>query len=146
VTPEAGLRVNGTFAIPEGELRESASRSRGPGGQHVNKASTRVTLRWNVRESRALAEAQRALLVERLGARITRAGAIVVHADRFRSRERNRALARERLAELVRDGLSRRRPRLPTRPGRAARERALAAKRRRGEAKRARRAPAGDDA
>jgi ribosome-associated protein len=135
---DADLPVRNGLVIPSAELREAASRSGGPGGQHVNKASTRVTLRWNAMESAALTPAQRSRLRRRLGRRLTRSGELVVHARRHRSRARNRELARERLAELVREALAIRRPRRPTRPGRAVRDRTLSAKRRRGSLKRSR--------
>jgi len=121
--------------IPAAELRESASRSGGPGGQHVNKTSTRVTLRWCAAQSAALGEAQRARLLRRLGSRLTRGGDLLVHARRFRSRGRNRELARERLAELVREALATPKARVPTARSRGSRERALAAKRRRAQLK-----------
>ncbi len=133
------LEVNRRLVIPAAELRESASRSGGPGGQHVNKASTRVTLRWCAAESASLSDAQRARLLRRLGTRLTRGGDIVVHARRFRSRGRNRELARERLTELLREALATPKPRVPTTRSRASRERALAAKQRRGRLKRTRR-------
>ena len=132
------LEVNHRLVIPAAELRESASRSGGPGGQHVNKTSTRVTLRWCVAESVALADAQRARLLRRLRPKLTRGGDLVVHARRFRSRGRNRELARERLAELVREALATPKTRVPTRRSRASRERALAAKRRRARLKQTR--------
>ncbi len=135
------LEVRGDLRIPAEEIHESASRSSGPGGQHVNKTETRVTLRWNVAESRVLGEERRSRLLSRLSARITNRGHLVVHAQRFRSRGRNRALARERLAELVRDALRQRRARVPTRPTRAGRERRLDAKRRQGALKRGRGRP-----
>lgn len=133
------LRVRADLVIPAEELQESASRSSGPGGQHVNKTSTRVTLRWNVRESQVIGPGRRARLLSRLGARVTRAGALVVHASRHRSRSRNRELARERLAELVRDALRVQRKRVATKPSRAARSRRVDTKRRRGDVKRTRR-------
>ena len=133
------------LVIPGSELREQASRAGGPGGQHVNKVSTRVTLRWNALRSAALSEAQRARVALRLAARLTREGEIVVHAADLRSRARNRALARERLAALVRAALAVRRPRRPTRPSAGGRERRLAAKQRRGELKRVRRPLPRDD-
>ena len=133
------LEVQPGLVIPGGELREAASRSGGPGGQHVNKTSTRVTWRWNPGESSCLSSAQRATLRRKLGARLTRSGDVVVHARRHRSRARNRALARERLAELVREALARPRSRVATRPSRASRERRLEAKRRRSALKRLRR-------
>jgi ribosome-associated protein len=132
------LRVAPGLAIPEHEIVETASRSRGPGGQHLNKTETRVTLRWNAVASRALSGEQRAHLLRNLAARLTRAGELVVRADRYRSRARNREDARERLAELLRAALERRLPRIETRPTRASKERRLAAKRTRAERKRAR--------
>ena len=95
---ERDLPVRRGLAIPAGELRESASRAGGPGGQHVNKVSTRVTLRWNALESAVLTPAQLGRLRRRLRTRLTRNGELVVHARRHRSRARNRELARERLA------------------------------------------------
>jgi len=135
----ADLEVRRNLVIPAEEIREQASRSGGPGGQHVNKASTRVTLRWSVVDSSALGPAQRARLLERLASRVTRSGELVVHASRMRSRARNRELARERLADLVREGLRVAPPRTATRPSRAARARRVDAKQRRGGLKRTRR-------
>ncbi len=132
------LPIRPGLSIPGSELKETASRSSGPGGQHVNKTSTRVTLRWSVAESQALSGQQRRRLLRRLAPRLTRRLQLVVHAGRFRSRARNRQLARERLAELVRDALRARRARVPTRPSRAARERARGAKQRRSAVKRGR--------
>ncbi len=139
------LVVRPNLVIPAAELRESASRASGPGGQHVNKTNTRVTLRWNVAESEALTEAQRRRLRERLASRLTRGGELVVHAAARRSRARNREQARERLASLVRDGLRVRRARVATKPGAAARTRAVDAKRRHSALKRSRRPPSGDE-
>ncbi len=139
------LSVRPDLVIPGDELRETASRAGGPGGQHVNKTSTRVTLRWALGRSQAVSDAQRARLRRRLATRITAAGDLVVNASSTRSRARNRERARERLAELVREGLSVRRSRRPTRPGRAARERRLEGKRQRGQVKRGR-GPVREDA
>ncbi len=140
------LEIQPSLILPAHELVESASRSRGPGGQNVNKVSTRVSLRWNLLRSTALSASQRARLVERLGARLTAAGEILVHADATRSQERNRTLARERLAELVRAALARPRARIPTRVGPRARARRLASKQRQSERKRGRRPPHDDPA
>ncbi|MGH0038357.1 MAG: alternative ribosome rescue aminoacyl-tRNA hydrolase ArfB [Myxococcota bacterium] len=126
------------LVIPASELVETASRAGGPGGQHVNKANTRVSLRWNARGSSVLGPVQRQRLLDRLGARLTASGELVVHASRHRSRERNREAARERLAELVRGALVVERARVATRPTRASRERKLAEKRRRSGVKRTR--------
>jgi ribosome-associated protein len=111
----------------------------------VNKVSTRVTLRWSVAASAALTEPQRARLLERLAGRLTREGELVLHAGAERSRARNRALARERLAEIVRAALRVPRPRRATAPTAGSRERRLAAKRRRAARKRERRPRAGDE-
>ena len=132
------LPIQNRLVIPGAEIIESASRSGGPGGQHVNKTSTRITLRWNVRDSAALSSAQRTRIRSRLKNRLTQIGSLVVHAGRHRSQARNRELARERLAELVRDALATPRKRVPTKPGRRVRERTLAAKRQRSEVKRTR--------
>jgi ribosome-associated protein len=110
----------------------------------VNKTSTRVTLRWNVRESEALGPIQRARLLARLAPRLTRRGSLVVHAGRSRSRAQNREAARARLAELVRAGLRTSRARVATRPGRQARERRLAAKKHRSRTKQRRARPTDD--
>lgn len=133
------LEIIAGIVVPAGELHESASRAGGPGGQHVNKTSTRVTLRWNVRESAALDEETRARLLERLGPRLTRGGELVVHVADERSRARNRETARERLADLVAGALHTQETRVHTRPTRASRERRLREKRRRSDVKQTRR-------
>jgi ribosome-associated protein len=145
VVRRADLPIHRNLVIPASELVESASRAGGPGGQHVNKTSTRVTLRWNVRESKTLGAAQRARLLARLGPRLARSGDIVVHAGRSRSRAKNREAARTRLAEIVREALRVRRRRVPTGPGKAVRERRLQEKKHRGVTKRSRARPRDDD-
>lgn len=132
------LPVRRGLTIPGAEIQEAASRASGPGGQHVNKANTRVTLRWNARESTAPTELQRRRLLRRLAERLTRAGELVVHAKRHRSRTRNRELARERLAEMVRDATATHRKRVPSAPSTASRRRRVDEKRRRSQVKRAR--------
>ena len=131
--------------IPESELIEQASRSSGPGGQHVNKSSTRVTLRWNVRESRVGSAADRTRLEKRLAGRLNQDGELIVHADRSRSRTRNREAARERLAELVSAALVREPKRVATRPTKASKRRRLGKKKRQSDIKTTRRRPSHDD-
>jgi ribosome-associated protein len=143
--PAADLTVRPGLVIPGAELRETASRSSGPGGQHVNKSATRVTLRWNAARSSALGPVRRARLLTRLARRLTGDGELVVHAGRHRSRARNRELARERLAELVRGAVAAQRPRRATRPTRTSSERRLTGKRHRGSIKRQRRRPGAED-
>lgn len=145
-TGDSDLEIAPNFSIPGAEIREAASRSGGPGGQHVNKTNTKVTLRWNVRRSRALNSRQRGLLLERLRVRLTREGDLVVHADRTRSRSRNREHARQRIAELVREALSERIARVPTRPSRASKLRFQKAKTMRSQIKRRRGPVSRDDA
>ena len=124
--------------IPGRELEESYSRAGGAGGQHVNKVSTKVTLRWNLRTSSALNERQRALLEERLGARLTGDGTLVLQVGESRSQLDNRKAVRERLAALLAGSLKVQKKRRPTRPSRGARERRLSAKKKRSELKSAR--------
>jgi ribosome-associated protein len=139
------LEIHRTLALPAAEIIESASRAGGPGGQHVNKTSTRVTLRWNVAASRALSPAQRRRLRSRLAARLTRSGDLVIHARGSRSRAQNRKAARERLAAIVREALRTPRPRVATRASLASRERRLQEKKRRGQVKRRRSPPRDGD-
>lgn len=141
---EADLVLSGGNRIPASEIVELASRASGPGGQHVNTSSTRVSLRWNLRDSRGLKREARARLLEQLRPRLTRDGVLIVHADRHRSRRRNREAARERLRELVEGALYQAPPRKPTGPTRGARRRRLDAKRQRGQLKTQRRTR-GDD-
>ncbi|MCB9724174.1 MAG: aminoacyl-tRNA hydrolase [Spirochaetaceae bacterium] len=124
--------------IPAAEIEELASRSSGPGGQHVNTSSTRVSLRWNVRDSAGVDDPTRKRLLERLASRLSRAGVLTVHADRHRSRRRNREAAWARLCELVEAALHEAAPRTPTRPTRASGRRRLETKRKRGDLKRGR--------
>jgi len=132
------IEVDRDLVISRDELEEAASRSGGPGGQHVNKTSTRVTLRWNIASSRSLTARQRHRLLEALGRRLTRNGELVVHSDEFRSQARNRELARLRIAAVVRAALVERTPRRATKPSKASRARRTDAKTRRGATKRAR--------
>jgi ribosome-associated protein len=133
------LRVSGWLLIPGSELHERFSRSSGPGGQSVNTADSRVELSFDVARSAALPEWARARIAERLAGRLA-GGVLTVAASEQRSQLANRQAARARLAALLRDAVAPpQRPRVPTRPGRAANERRLAAKRNRGAIKRARR-------
>jgi ribosome-associated protein len=143
MTPD-GLRVRRGLLIPEDELRTSISRSGGPGGQHVNKTSSRVTLRWSVTNSRVLSDAQRARLLKALAARLTQDGELIVHVDTERSQSRNREESRERLARLVRAALTVRKARRATRPTKASKTRRLQSKQKRSVTKRMRGRP--DDA
>jgi ribosome-associated protein len=129
------LRVTRTVVVPRAELDVQFTRSGGPGGQHANKTSTRVELSFDVATSTAFSEAQRALVVSRLGP------VVRVVADDERSQLRNRALAEQRLAAKLAAALHVDRPRRATRPSRAAVDRRIAAKKRRSDTKSTRRRP-----
>ena len=128
-----GVRVTGTVLVPVSELQFRFGPSGGPGGQHANKVSTRVELRFDVAGSASLGPRQRARVLERIGPELR------VVADDERSQFRNRALATERFRERLAAALQVEKVRRPTRPSSASTERRLAAKRRRSERKRARR-------
>ena len=133
------LRVNSSLVIPASELHERFSRSSGPGGQSVNTADSRVELSFDVERSAALPGWARARITERLAGRLA-GGVLTVVASEQRSQLANRQGARARLAALLRDAVAPpQRPRVPTRPGRAANERRLEGKRQRSAVKRGRR-------
>ena len=135
------LRVSRSVVIPEGELRWRFSRSSGPGGQSVNTADSRVELSLDLTTTTALGPVQRARALERLAGRLVE-GVLTVAASEERSQFRNREAARERLARMLGDAVAPPpRKRRPTRPTRAAVERRLGHKRRRGVTKRLRRPP-----
>jgi ribosome-associated protein len=133
------LAVNESVSIPRTELDVRVSRSSGAGGQHVNKTSSRVEIFWNILGSRAVSEEQRARLREKLASRLTTEGSIRVVASDMRSQSRNRELAEERLADLVRRALVIPRKRRATKPTRAAKEARLDSKKRHSTKKRDRR-------
>ena len=133
------LRVTETVAIPRAELNVRATRSGGPGGQHVNTSSTRIEITWDVTRTRALTEDERARAMARLGARVSEEGTVRVVASDSRSQRQNRERAEARLADLIRGALSVRKARKRTRVPRGAVEARLEGKRRQGERKRQRR-------
>jgi ribosome-associated protein len=138
VAAENLLQINEVLSIPRGELDIRVSRASGAGGQHVNKTSSRVEIFWNVQASRALSDDQRARLLERLASRLTTEGSIRVVASDMRSQSRNRDLAEERLADMVRRALVIPKKRRPTRPTKASKEARLEGKKRQSHKKRER--------
>ena len=132
------IEIPGGPSISESELEFSASRSSGPGGQHVNKVSSRMTLRFDVAGSPSLDDPQRERILRRLSTRITREGVLVMHAQKHRSQAANRELLVERFTELLTQAFVRRKKRKATRPTKASRERRMQQKRRRSEVKKGR--------
>ena len=137
------MQINDRLSIPVDELEFTASRSGGPGGQHVNKVSSRVTLRFHVAGSPSLTDSQKRWIRERLATRIGKDGVLRVVCQANRSQAANRRQAGERFAELLRTALRRRKPRRKTVVSPAARRRRVESKRRWGRLKRER--AGGDD-
>lgn len=138
-----GLECTPWITIDESELEESFVRASGPGGQNVNKVSSAVQLRFDVRRSPALPNAVAIRLMKLAGRRLTADGVLIITAQTHRTQERNRAEARERLAELVREAAVPPTPRRPTRPTLASKKRRLEEKGRRGNVKKLRGGKAG---
>ena len=130
------LIVNGAIIIAGHELEERFIRSSGPGGQNVNKVSSAVQLRFDVRNSQSLPEMVRAALLG-LGA-VTRDGVMVITAQRFREQEKNRSDARGRLTQIIRGAAIPKKPRRPTKIPRASKRKRLEGKKHRAEIKRGR--------
>lgn len=133
------LRITSTIAINENEIHEEFIRSSGPGGQNVNKVATAVQLRFDVGKSRSLPDDVRKRLVRLAGRRINQDGILIIDAHRFRTQERNRQDAIDRLVELIRRAAEKPRIRRKTKPPLASKIRRLEAKRRIGKTKHMRR-------
>ena len=129
------LRITDNIAIEDWELTEQFVRSSGPGGQNVNKVSTAVELRFEAERSPNLTPAIKTRLRRIAGRRWTRDGALVIQCDETRSQARNRAIARERLSDLIRQAQTKPKKRIPTKPTKGSVRRRLDAKTRRGEIK-----------
>ncbi len=139
------LQITDTLALQDWEMTESFSRASGPGGQNVNKVSTAVELRFEAARSPSLTPAQKSRLRRLAGRRWTLDGAVILRVEDSRSQARNREIARDRLAELVRAALVKPKPRIPTKPTRASQKRRVDSKTRRGAVKAMRGKVTGDE-
>ena len=133
-----GLSISNGIIIPEHEIEITTSRGGGPGGQHVNKTSTRITVRWNLFASHAISDEQKARIAEKLAASITTEGDIIVHNNSSRSQDHNKKEALAQLAHKISKALHVPKKRMKTRVSQAAKEKRLQSKKLHSEAKRMR--------
>jgi ribosome-associated protein len=139
------IRITPRISLEDSEVSEEFMRASGPGGQNVNKVETAVRLRFDAAGSPSLPEPVRARLLRLAGARLTREGVIVIEAQRYRTQERNRADARERLVELIREAAAPPPPpRIKTKPTYGSKLRRLEGKKQRGDIKAMRGKPMND--
>jgi len=139
------LPIKNGAVIPGHEIEITASRAGGPGGQHVNKADTRITVRWNVKETTALTDLQKERVLQNLHIRLTSEGDLVIHDSSTRSQLQNKKNALSRLVQLVRKALYVRKKRMKTRVPKAVKESRLRAKKHRGTIKKMRSKKIQDD-
>ncbi|MEE8344512.1 MAG: alternative ribosome rescue aminoacyl-tRNA hydrolase ArfB [Woeseiaceae bacterium] len=133
------LKINDKVSVPLAEIEISAIRSRGAGGQNVNKVSTAIHIRFDVRASSALSDNDKARVLRLRDQRISKEGIIVIKSQRFRSQDKNRSDALAKLAEMIRKALVEKKPRKPTKPPTRSREKRLDEKTKRGRLKETRR-------
>ena len=145
MTDDGFLQIDDTVRVPRRELTFKATRSSGPGGQHVNTSSTRIELWWSPTDSQGLTDRQRRRVLDQLASRLDTENRLRLVSDRFRSQRRNREEVTERFRALVAEALTETPPRKPTKKPRSADETRLDDKKRRGRLKRQRRPPEGED-
>ena len=133
------IHVQHGITIPGHELEIAASRSGGPGGQHANKTSSRITLRWNIPETTALTDAQKQRVVAKLAPELTKEGDLVIHHSSSRSQHQNKEHARQRLAQKIRKALKVPKKRRKTKMPKGVKEARLQQKKQRGALKKQRR-------
>jgi ribosome-associated protein len=139
------IRITDQISLDDSELEESFVRSSGPGGQNVNKLSTAVQLRFNVRQSPSLPNDVAIRLMRLAGKRLTKDGVLVLIAQNHRTQERNRADAMERLADLIKEAAVKPIPRRATKPTKASKQRRLEGKKHRSGLKNMRQSKPGWD-
>jgi ribosome-associated protein len=135
------LFINNNITIPDSELEITTSRAGGPGGQHVNKTDTRITIRWNIKSSSVLTEEQKEYIVERLRSRITDDGDLIIHNSESRSQQQNKKNALLNLTMIVRNALFVAKKRIATKIPKSITESRLQSKARRSTTKKMRSKP-----
>ena len=135
------LVVNDRIKIPLAQFTFSFARSSGPGGQHVNKVNTKVTLHWNIMETESISDALRDRFCSRYHRRINKQGELVLRSQRFRDRGRNVADCLQKLRQMILEVSKPSRPRKKTKPSRSSKERRLKSKRLKSNKKQLRRSP-----
>lgn len=139
------IYITPIIKIDEKEIKLDFIRASGPGGQNINKVATAVQLRFDVKNASSLSEAARTRLIHLAGKKITEDGILIIQAKRFRTQERNRQDAIERLIRLIRKAAEEPKTRIKTKPTRVSKQRLLAAKRHRSYIKRMRRSISDSD-
>ena len=142
---EHDLPIKNGIVIPHAELEITASRAGGPGGQHVNKTSSKITIRWNVQKTTALTDEQKTRVLQKIQHKLTTEGDLIVHNSTSRSQHQNRELALKQLAEEVRKSLAVTKQRMATKISKTKKEARLQAKMRRGVVKKMRSQRAQED-
>ena len=133
------ITIENGIEIPYHELEITTSRSGGPGGQHVNKTETRITIRWNIKETSAFSESIKERILKNLGSRLTADGDLIIHNSESRSQLQNKKNALEHLAAIIRKALFAPKKRIKTKISKKEKENRLLEKKQRGEIKKGRR-------